>query len=427
MLYPENKQYYFIINFSDYQKVLGGVNRVILAQIEKAKEQSISAVSICPVRVAKGLVSNYQWLIRVDNRPVLIGTDQQVLAYLYRLGKKDYNILAVQVHHVLRMNLSSLDFILKAIDAHVYFYIHDFYTICSRGMGNFIMDDGSLCRAALCEKPICKECSCFNDNTSQVRHFIHGLNRNVSFIAPSDSCKRIWTSFYPEHSNNTIVIYHQILLGEYNDNIEVKSKSKINVAYVGAQSSIKGWEDFKFISTKIAGNNNLFCVGGHKENVPNVTNVSVDFHDGLEAMTKRLRDNKIDVVLLLSRWPETYSYTYYESIAAGAFIIAYDVSGNIADQIKQRGNGRVFTSKEGIVSYLNDTNQVIEDVNIFRTHGQRAPLRLEENDEFLTYLTKEHGCISEKVAGYRINLLVGKAKIKLYELECYIKKHFNRS
>ena len=86
-------------------------------------------------------------------------------------------------------------------------------------------------------------------------------------------------------------------------------------------------------------------------------------------MTKKLRENKIDVVLLLSKVPETYSYTYYESIAAGAFIISYDVSGNIADQTNRRGNGIVFSSKDDIVNYLNDMDRVITDINNFREHG----------------------------------------------------------
>ncbi len=428
MIYPKYKEYYFIITVSDYQKQIGGINRVIVSQVEYADQCSISAVSICPVRVGKGIIANFQWLIRVDNRPVLVGTDQQVLAYLYKLNKKNYNLLAVQVHHVLRMNISSLEYILNAIDAHVYFYIHDFYTICSRGLGNLLKDDGALCCATLYEKPNCESCSCLNDLTAKVRQFIQGLKDNVTFITPSDSCKKIWTNFYPEHSDRTIVIYHQKSIGEYDGLTQVVDReSIINIAYVGAQAKIKGWDDFKFIAKKLTGRKKVFCVGGHQETISNVTNVGVDFHDGLDAMTKKLRDNKIDIVLLLSRWPETYSYTYYESIAAGAFIIAYDVSGNIADQIRQRGNGKIFTSKEDIVQYLNDTEQVTTDVNYFRQYGQRGPLRLEENDEFLIHLMKEHGSISEKAACCNLNLPIGKLKAALYEIEWSIKQVFRKN
>ena len=58
-------------------------------------------------------------------------------------------------------------------------------------------------------------------------------------------------------------------------------------------------------------------------------------------MTKALRDNDIQVALLWAKWPETYSYTFYESLSANLYIITNRVSGNITNQVEERRCGMI--------------------------------------------------------------------------------------
>ena len=59
------------------------------------------------------------------------------------------------------------------------------------------------------------------------------------------------------------------------------------------------------------------------------------------AMTDALVAHGIDLVLVLSPWPETFCLVAYEAMAAGADIIALPGSGNIADMVLRTGRGVV--------------------------------------------------------------------------------------
>ena len=300
---PINKKIILAISYEDYVFNSGGVNKVILAQSEIAMSHGYSVVYLCPFHVAKGLIGKSQWLVRVDNEIAMVGTDNDVLTYVGILSKDNYVISGIQIHHLKGINLDSLMNILNSITGNIYFYIHDYYTICPYASGNLLKDDDSLCEVIEGKTPKCKECSRFNGNTRLIREFIYCLSKRTKFIAPSESCKKIWTSYYKEFADKTIVIYHQKLVGNYYGcNEQLDLNSNVNLAFVGKQSSTKGWEDFKYIVSSLAGRSeyNFFCCGNGNEIVNKVKKIEIDFHNGLDAMTCALRDNKIDVVLLLS-------------------------------------------------------------------------------------------------------------------------------
>ena len=63
-------------------------------------------------------------------------------------------------------------------------------------------------------------------------------------------------------------------------------------------------------------------------------------------------EEKIDLVLLWSIMPETFSYTLYESMAAGCFVITHKNSGNIAITIKQNNKGEIIDNEADLIALL---------------------------------------------------------------------------
>ena len=75
-----------------------------------------------------------------------------------------------------------------------------------------------------------------------------------------------------------------------------------------------------------------------------------DQHD----VSARLLAADLDLGLILSTWPETYSYVLSEYWSAGVPVLAYDI-GAPAERIRQFGNGILvpaFEEKETLLEYV---------------------------------------------------------------------------
>jgi hypothetical protein len=72
------------------------------------------------------------------------------------------------------------------------------------------------------------------------------------------------------------------------------------------------------------------------------------------AMAAALAEYGIDLVLVLSPWPETFSYVTYEAIAAGADVITLEGSGNVADAVRRHDRGVVLRDEDALLSFFGD-------------------------------------------------------------------------
>ena len=425
MKLPAFNRVVIIISREDYAYNLGGVNKVIIAQTNMFKSRQIASIFICPFHIMKGRICKNQWLIRVDGELAFTGSSDQIIDYLSSLSKHQYKMCGTILHHLKDVNIDDLSRILTRIKGKVYFYIHDYYSICPNGSGNLLNENGQLCKIAKLEEANCTSCLMYKKKSQEIKKVFEILRSRLTFIAPSDSCKKIWCGFYKEYQEQTVVIYHQKLaicppIEKANLDIPIR------IAHIGKQSVIKGWEDFKLIVSKLAKLNkyySFFSLGEDREKIDNVKNVRVDFHEELNSMVEAIKRNGVRVVLLLSICPETYSYTYYESYAANTFILAYSISGNIADQIIKRGNGRVFVSSDEIISYLQDPNNLIDDLEFYINRKVDVPGQLTENDQIIDIILKNVPVSITESPQRSKTVIVPAFKIGYYTLENRIKKY----
>ena len=108
-------------------------------------------------------------------------------------------------------------------------------------------------------------------------------------------------------------------------------------------------------------------------------------------MTKALREKKVNIVLLWSLSPETYSYTYYEAYASNAFILTNSKSGNITDMVQKNKNGLVFDSENELFSFFSDVGKVKQTLEDFYASNVIGPLYLKTND----WLQKQLDCCKD--------------------------------
>jgi hypothetical protein len=78
--------------------------------------------------------------------------------------------------------------------------------------------------------------------------------------------------------------------------------------------------------------------------------------DDRQAALTALAERGIKILLLLSPWPETFSFVLHEAIAAGAYIFCLADSGNVADVVERKKVGKVFTGVDDLVDFIKSGN-----------------------------------------------------------------------
>jgi hypothetical protein len=261
-------------------------------------------------------------------------------------------INSIVIHNLIGFSELIKNKIIKWFDEkRVFCYIHDYSWVCKNY--NLMFNDEEYCRVEWHKFLKCKKCRNNTENLS-LRTFTTEIFKadNVKIICPSDNVKqRLKVLFKIFDESKLIVLPHQSYISVNNKFV---SNKKIKIAYVGYQSYIKGWEVFKDIT--INNNNYEFYVLGYaSEKLDNVKYIDVSFQkNGDNDMVDKLLENKIDIAFLWSIWPETYSFTYYESSAAGVFVITNLLSGNIANQVESNRNGIVFKNEDELKKILNN-------------------------------------------------------------------------
>ena len=87
--------------------------------------------------------------------------------------------------------------------------------------------------------------------------------------------------------------------------------------------------------------------------MPGVTFIEARVGPGRRgAMTEALRAAAIDLVLVLSPWPETFCLVAYEALAAGADLVALRDGGNVPDLVLRTGRGVVAEDADAVLDFF---------------------------------------------------------------------------
>ncbi|RAP74562.1 LamG-like jellyroll fold domain-containing protein [Paenibacillus montanisoli] len=202
----------------------------------------------------------------------------------------------------------------------------------------------------------------------------HILSRVDHIIVPSEFIASKLTGVY-SHLGNKISIQPYVNLTNKLEKTHDPSVSarKIRLAFLGYKAETKGWSTWEKIYRSPVLNDayDLYHIGSFEQHAPNVKTYGYSFiRDGVMKATELLTENGIDLVLLWSLVPESFSYTLYESIAAGVPVLTYANSGNIAETVrnhKRQPIGRVFDGEHDLFQFLLDINAVREFIKLPRS------------------------------------------------------------
>jgi len=382
------------ISHSNYlQETVGGVEKLIKVEDTFCQNSNLHYVQIFPIQnygYHEGKIKWNQLLgLNIDSTFIGFFSVKQLSLFFERLRKTEQiNVLALLIHHMMGFFLKAIHILEESLQPQQsYLYIHDFYTICPQF--NLLKNDTEYCGAQLLDSPLCQDCSYYDARSrigSEMQAFIYRFQGR--FIFPAEITKHIWLSVYNGLEKKCQVVPHQNVVMKLRNAVDIPN-STLKIGYIGNQQLIKGYLQWKEVITQYKETYALYHLGTCQEQLAGVSYVPVSvLKQGDAKMVEAIQEHKIDIAFLWSICPETYSFTFFESLAAGCFILSNNTSGNIAAMIKHFNCGKSFNRFPELLEYLSDVNQVQKDVELYK--GNKYEYTLVNNHSILEDLIENN-------------------------------------
>ncbi len=248
------------------------------------------------------------------------------------------------------------------------FWLHDYSSLCP-GF-NLLRNDVAFCGAPGVNSLTCRVCVHGARRPSHMAA-IEALFSAVPFqvIAPSQAALDTWRRGWPGPPVNARVQEHlRVCLGPTLPAARPRPlpgtlANPVRVAFVGFRANHKGWPLWQALARQSAelgayrfihfGSAEAFDPTAHGEVMPAATTAADP-----AAMTRALASQSIDLVVMLSLWPETFSFTTYEAMAAGADVVCLRSSGNVADAVRRYQRGVVVADEATLLDFFTSLQAV---------------------------------------------------------------------
>lgn len=249
---------------------------------------------------------------------------------------KGLGIDLIHVHHMIGSYFDIAD-VAKENNIKLYCTCHDYYPICPRI--NLLYNDKNYCQ--IDENANCE--TCLNNTMGLKSNVINNWRNEWSKFL--DKCDKI---FVPNESmidilGKNIKLKNKITVLEHGLDIkraEKEEKQELkNIAFIGVLSNHKGLNEAKELIKKNP-QYNFFQIGYSEDESMKKSSKNYKYIGkyNREDLQKIIKENKIDLVCMLSIWPETYSYTITEAVLSGVPILCFDL-GAQGNRIKKDNLG----------------------------------------------------------------------------------------
>lgn len=336
----------------DHHRHLGGVQLYMRVEQQQLHDAGVSFVNLWPTEEA-GRIG-----LSADGRTLGRYSVDELATTLGSLSDIGLTLVGVDVHHLKGWAIDVVGRLVAAANPpQTRFFIHDYYALCSNP--NLTFGDSCFCGAPPPDSQVCRLCrhgaARLPHLTSMAQLLDELVTRTrVQLIAPAQTAADLFVRHHPQHAARVRIVPHQALVPT---NIVGRIKRyRPRLGFVGFGAPIKGTTAWlRLLDTPAIRERfqlyhfGLCAVGCTAEHV------DVDYgRQGADAMTRTLTHHGLDFAFLWSTWPETFSFTLYESLAAGAYILTNRHSGNIAAQVQRTGRGRVFRDDGELHRFLLD-------------------------------------------------------------------------
>jgi len=279
-------------------------------------------------------------------------------------------IVDVVIHHTMGLNLSVISLILNLNNKKGKFWVHDYFSLCPSF--NLMRNDVEYCGAPEMTSNACTICRYCNLRMKQQAEFMRFFEEHdLRVTAPSEFALNFWLGKSPYKVSSSES--HPIARLNWLEPLQIRLREdRIRVGYLGYPFKTKGWDVWlRLVNVVDDAAIEFFHFSSIEGTAGNYACVHTAVtKDSPPAMTETLRDKEIDAVLLWPLWPETFSITLHEALAAGCFIVTNPLSGNIQDYIRRNPRQGVILEDEKALHDFVATGELAKRLKEYRENGK---------------------------------------------------------
>jgi glycosyltransferase involved in cell wall biosynthesis len=237
---------------------------------------------------------------------------------------------------------------------HAVFWAHDYGAACPSP--RLLRNDIAFCAAPPTASLACRVCVHGDARPAHVAR-VRALFEAVPFLlaAPSPEAASLFQRAAALPLRAVRIHPHARL--EERPDIAPAATGRMRVAFVGHAVYHKGFDLFRDLVQSLRGNPayRLFHFGSTDALEPMdgvISIVAESTAANPNGMQRAIAESRIDLVLALSPWPETFGYVAYEALAAGADLLALAGSGHVEALVRATGRGLVFANPEAVEGFF---------------------------------------------------------------------------
>ena len=373
----ETKGLYVSVSHDDFTENFGGVQLVLMresAAVDAKGYDHLHLFPATPLQIAEMEVADPVVGVLLNRQRVGFFTVSEVERELYQAAPR-IRTAPVVIHSLIGHNAKALVGALKAAGCRSgWYWVHDYSSVCTGY--TLLRNDVEFCGGPAPTSTACSICVYGELRAAQMKaHEILFEELDLTVLAPSEAALDVWKASASVVAPTRV---HEHLKLEYAASRPKMAAGSpkprpLRVAYVGQPVSHKGWPVFKELTLRFGGDARyeFFHVGKGPQGTPGTFKEVAVGADDLDKMVNTLRELEIDVAILWSLWPETFCIAAVEALRAGAAVLTFKDSGNVAAIVRKTGFGRVLDREEELTT-LFETGDVVTLVAKARPVGLTA-------------------------------------------------------
>lgn len=340
------------VSHDDPFKNIGGVQNIIRTEYDTLKTMNVCYINIFPVLFQPYLLSEekkpHDFIFNLMINGEIIGASN-VEVLIEWLDKVECQKIDLFVHHLMNISPEAISHLATKYSIVPKVWIHDFFTICPQY--NLLRNNVDYCRAPDIKSMECNICAYSAlraEHVQRIKEFFR-ITRPI-IISPSKFAYLAWKEMNNYSYSDECYIAPPVTL-QASDNYRTlyKPNTPIRIAFVGQNTYHKGWLSYCNLVSKLMNHDNyvfyhlgVFNIHYQLDNSEIVKSIqNIDVRSSQE-MLEALDINNIDVVIIWSKWPETFCIAAHEVIASGATLITHKDAGNIPHAFEHLIDKQVF-------------------------------------------------------------------------------------